>query len=209
MVRLVRLQRGIGAGGQCAGGAGLCDDEHGVSRGGARLDRVRRAAGPEGRRRSGACIGAVVGLVAITPAAGYVSVAQSIAIGTVASVISNVAAHWKSRSSLDDTLDVFPCHGVGGMVGMIATGIFAADVGLIHGDPHVFLVQLVTLAIAAPYAFVGSWLLYRLTDAIIPLRVSERQELMGLDITQHDETVSSRGVRAATASMQRELFGPR
>ena len=164
-----------------------------------------------GRKASalGACIGAVVGLVAITPAAGYVSVAQSIAIGTVASVICNVTAHWRSRTSLDDTLDVFPCHGVGGMVGMIATGIFAADVGLIHGDPHVFLVQLVTLAIAAPYAFVGSWLLYRLTDAIIPLRVSERQELMGLDITQHDETVSSRGVRAATASMQRELFGPR
>ena len=156
----------------------------------------------------GACIGAVVGLVAITPAAGYVSVAQSIIIGTVSSIISNVAVHWKSRSSLDDTLDVFPCHGVGGMVGMIATGVFAADVGLIHGDSRIFLVQLLTLAIAAPYAFVGSWLLYRLTDAIIPLRVSERQEMIGLDITQHDETVSTRGVRAAYESLQGELFEP-
>src|SRR4051812_10277931 len=154
----------------------------------------------------GACIGAVVGLVAITPAAGYVSVAQSIVIGTVSSIISNVAVHWKSRSSVDDTLDVFPCHGVGGMVGMIATGVFAADVGLIHGQTKVFFVQILTLAIAAPYAFAGSWLLYRLTDAIIPLRVSERQELIGLDITQHDETVSSRGVRAAYASIQGELF---
>ena len=154
----------------------------------------------------GACIGAVVGLVAITPAAGYVSVAQSIAIGTVSSIISNVAVHWKSRSSLDDTLDVFPCHGVGGMVGMVATGVFAAQVGLIHGRTEVFVVQLLTLAIAAPYAFVGSWLLFRLTDAIIPLRVSERQELIGLDITQHDETVSTRGVRAAYESMQGELF---
>jgi Amt family ammonium transporter len=154
----------------------------------------------------GACIGAVVGLVAITPAAGYVSVAQSLAIGTVSSIISNVAVHWKSRSSLDDTLDVFPCHGVGGMVGMIATGVFAAQVGLIHGKTDVFLVQLLTLAIAAPYAFVGSWLLYRLTDAVIPLRVSERQEMIGLDITQHDETVSTRGVRAAFESLQGELF---
>ena len=161
-----------------------------------------------GRKASalGACIGAVVGLVAITPAAGYVSVAQSLAIGTVSSIISNVAVHWKTRSSLDDTLDVFPCHGVGGMVGMIATGVFAAQVGLIHGKTDVFLVQLLTLAIAAPYAFVGSWVLYRVTDAIIPLRVSEQQELIGLDITQHDETVSTRGVRAAFASMQGELF---
>src|SRR5262249_11953343 len=149
----------------------------------------------------GACIGAVVGLVAITPAAGYVSVPQSIVIGTAASIICNVAAHWRSRSQLDDTLDVFPCHGVGGMGGMIATGLLAADVGLIDGQTHVFLVQLVALAIAAPYAFLGSWVLYKLTDAIIPLRVSERQELIGLDITQHDETVSSRGVRAAVEAL--------
>jgi Amt family ammonium transporter len=161
-----------------------------------------------GRKASalGACIGAVVGLVAITPAAGYVSVAQSIVIGTVSSIISNIAVYWKSRSSVDDTLDVFPCHGVGGMVGMVATGIFAADVGLIQGQTKVFLVQILTLAIAAPYAFVGSWLLFKATDRIIPLRVSERQELIGLDITQHDETVSSRGVRVALESTQGELF---
>jgi Amt family ammonium transporter len=145
-------------------------------------------------------------LAIVVPTAGYASVAQSIVIGTVASIISNVAVHWKSRSSVDDTLDVFPCHGVGGMVGMIATGVFAADVGLIHGPTKVFLVQILTLAIAAPYAFVGSWLLFRLTDAIIPLRVSERQELIGLDITQHDETVSSRGVNKALESLQGELF---
>jgi Amt family ammonium transporter len=154
----------------------------------------------------GACIGAVVGLVAITPAAGYVTVAQSIAIGTLSSIISNIAVHWKSRSTLDDTLDVFPCHGVGGMVGMVATGVFAAQVGLIHGRTDIFLVQLLTLAIAAPYAFVGSWILFRATDAIIPLRVSENQELIGLDITQHDETVSTRGVRAAFEALQGELF---
>jgi Amt family ammonium transporter len=73
----------------------------------------------------GFCIGAVVGLVAITPAAGFVAVPQSIFIGAVASLISNLAVYYKSKSTLDDTLDVFPCHGVGGMVGMIMTGIFA------------------------------------------------------------------------------------
>jgi Amt family ammonium transporter len=161
-----------------------------------------------GRKASalGACIGAVVGLVAITPAAGYVTVAESMLIGTAAAILSNSAVHWKTRSTLDDTLDVFPCHGVGGMVGMVATGIFAADVGLAHGGSRVFLVQLVALVIAVPYAFFGSWLLYRITDAIIPLRVTERQELVGLDITQHDETVSSRGVRAVVEAMQGELF---
>jgi Amt family ammonium transporter len=161
-----------------------------------------------GRKASalGACIGAVVGLVAITPAAGFVSVAESLAIGTAASILSNVAVYWKSRSTIDDTLDVFPCHGVGGMVGMLATGFFAADVGLVHGGTRVFGVQVLTLVIAVPYAFLGSWLLYRITDAIIPLRVSERQELVGLDLTQHDETVSSRGVRAAFEALQGDLF---
>jgi Amt family ammonium transporter len=164
-----------------------------------------------GRKASamGACIGAVVGLVAITPAAGYVTVAQSIAVGTVASLVSNVAVHWKSRSTVDDTLDVFPCHGVGGIAGMLMTGVFAADGGLIYGSPRLFGIQALALAIAIPFAFGGSWLLYRLTDAIIPLRVSERQELIGLDITQHDETVSSRGVRAAVEALQGELFARR
>jgi Amt family ammonium transporter len=164
-----------------------------------------------GRKASalGACIGAVVGLVAITPAAGYVSVADSLVIGTTASIASNVAVYWKSRSTIDDTLDVFPCHGVGGMVGMLATGVFAQNVGLLHGSSHLFLVQVIALLIAAPYAFVGSWVLYRVTDAIIPLRVSERQESIGLDITQHDETVSSRGVRAAVEALQGTLFPTR
>src|SRR5512144_642151 len=88
------------------------------------------------------CI-AVVGLVAITPAAGFVTVRDSIVIGLVASVICNMADRFKSKSTLDDTLDVFPCHGVGGMVGMVATGVFAADVGLVHGNSHVFFVQIV------------------------------------------------------------------
>src|SRR4051812_25703452 len=104
----------------------------------------------------GGCIGAVVGLVAITPAAGFVTVRESIVIGLVASVVSNLAVHWKSKSTLDDTLDVFPCHGVGGMVGMLFTGIFAKDVGLTSGQTRTFLYHLAALVIVAAYSFIGS-----------------------------------------------------
>ena len=108
----------------------------------------------------GACIGAVVGLVAITPAAGFVTVRESIVIGLVASVISNLAVHWRTKSTLDDTLDVFPCHGVGGMVGMIVTGIFAKDVGLTSGKTTTFLYHLLALVI------VSAFTLRRLADPL-------------------------------------------
>ena len=136
----------------------------------------------------GACIGAVVGLVAITPAAGFVTVRESIFIGVVASVVSNMAVHWKTRSTLDDTLDVFPCHGVGGITGMIMTGVFAKDVGLTSGEYKTFLYHLLALVIVAVFAFGGSWLLYKLTDLIIPLRVTHDQEVLGLDLSQHGES---------------------
>jgi Amt family ammonium transporter len=143
-----------------------------------------------GRKPSalGACIGAVVGLVAITPAAGYVTIRESIFIGVFASVVSNLAAHWKSKSTLDDTLDVFPCHGLGGMVGMLLTGVFARDVGLTSGKTSTFLVHLGALAIVSAFSFIGSWILYKATDLIIPMRVSEEQEIEGLDLSQHGET---------------------
>jgi Amt family ammonium transporter len=138
----------------------------------------------------GACVGAVVGLVAITPAAGFVSIGESIFIGTSASVVSNLMVHWKnSKSTLDDTLDVFPCHGVGGMVGMLMTGIFAKDVGLTSGHATTFLVHCGALIFVAAFSFVGSWILYRVTDVIIPLRVSDDQEVMGLDLSQHGEVM--------------------
>jgi Amt family ammonium transporter len=161
-----------------------------------------------GRKASalGACVGAVVGLVAITPAAGYVRVSDSIVIGTLASLVSNTVVHWRSRSTLDDTLDVFPCHGVGGMAGMLLTGVFATGASVMHPTGRQVGVQLVAILLVGAYSFFGSYLLYRVSDAIIPLRVSDHQETLGLDITQHDETVSSRGVEAATASIQGELF---
>lgn len=143
-----------------------------------------------GRRPSalGAAVGAVVGLVAITPAAGYVTIGASVVIGMSASIISNMVAHWKSNSQLDDTLDVFPCHGVGGIVGMIATGIFADKVGLIHGNSTVFLRHIMAIGIVGGFSFVGSCILYKISDFLVTLRVRPEQEALGLDISQHGET---------------------
>ena len=145
----------------------------------------------------GACIGAVVGLVAITPACGFVNVGESIAIGAVAAACSNMAVHFKNKSTLDDTLDVFPCHGVGGLVGMIMTGIFAADYGtglafeswgLAYGQFTTFTHHMIGLVGIATFAFLGSYALYFITDKIEPMRVTKEEEELGLDITQHGES---------------------
>ncbi len=135
----------------------------------------------------GACIGAVVGLVAITPAAGYVSIPQALFIGFISAIISNMAVRAKNKSSLDDTLDVFPCHGVGGIVGMLLTGVFAKDVGLYYGHTTTFFYHILALVIVSVFSFGGSYILYIITDKIVPLRVSEDDELEGLDFTQHGE----------------------
>jgi Amt family ammonium transporter len=139
-----------------------------------------------------ACIGAVVGLVAITPAAGYVSVGASIFIGATAALISNVAVTWKGKTTLDDTLDVFPCHGLGGIVGMIMTAVFAKDVGLINGKTETFFAHMAALVIVSVFTFGGSYLLYMLTDKILPMRVTLQEEIDGLDISQHGESIRSR-----------------
>lgn len=140
---------------------------------------------------SGASIGAVVGLVAITPAAGFVSIGASLFIGVVAAVISNIAVTWKSRTKLDDTLDVFPCHGLGGIVGMILTAVFAKDLGLVYGQTHTFLMHLLGLAIVSVFTFGGSYLLYQITDWLIPIRVAKDEEKIGLDLSQHEESIHS------------------
>lgn len=147
----------------------------------------------------GACVGAVVGLVAITPAAGYVDVGASIFIGTVASMVSNFAVSLKSKSTLDDTLDVFPCHGLGGIVGMILTAVFAQKVGLIFGHPELLYIHLIGLLIVTTYTFGGSFLLYKITNIISPLRVDEEHEDIGLDISQHGESFGNVYITNTTA----------
>ncbi|RFM27591.1 ammonium transporter [Deminuibacter soli] len=142
----------------------------------------------------GFCIGAVVGLVAITPAAGFVAVPQSIFIGVVAAIISNAAVYYKQKSTLDDTLDVFPCHGIGGMVGMLLTGIFATKTvnsggndGLFYGNAAFFLTQVKALLIVVGYSFIVSFGIFKFINFIQPLRVSSVEEELGLDASQHNE----------------------
>ena len=143
----------------------------------------------------GACIGAVVGLVAITPAAGYVSIPHSIFIGIVSSIISNFVVIKFPKGKIDDALDVFGCHGVGGMTGMLLTGVFASkavnsavvDQGLIFGETTLFAHQLIALICVSTFAFTASYSLFFIVNKITPVRVSEEKEELGLDITQHGE----------------------
>ncbi|WP_246343507.1 ammonium transporter [Adhaeribacter radiodurans] len=146
----------------------------------------------------GFCIGSVVGLVAITPAAGYVTIPNSIFIGTAASLISNMVVAWRAKSSIDDTLDVFPCHGVGAIVGTLLTGVFAHQAinpanttgnGLLYGETKLFLMHLAALGIVIGFSFFGSLILLKITDLISPLGVTREEELVGLDLTQHGEQV--------------------
>lgn len=142
----------------------------------------------------GFCIGAVVGLVAITPGSGFVGIAHSAFIGFIAAIISNIAVSIRTKSSVDDTLDVFPCHGVGGMVGMLLTGVFASKAvnsagadGLFFGNATLFFTQLKGMAIVATYSFVVGWLIFKFINIVNPIRVSEDDELAGLDESQHGE----------------------
>ncbi|MCU0329428.1 MAG: ammonium transporter [Candidatus Kapabacteria bacterium] len=144
-----------------------------------------------GRKPSavGACIGAVVGLVAITPGAGYVSFGPALFIGSLAALISNAAVHWRTQTDIDDTLDVFPCHGVGGMSGMILTAVFSHHGGLITGSASLLWLHCLALLGVSLYVLATSSLLYIITNRISPLRVDIHAEQIGLDRSQHDEAV--------------------
>ena len=148
----------------------------------------------------GFCIGAVVGLVAITPGSGFVGIAHSAFIGFVAAIISNLGVSLRSKTTVDDTLDVFPCHGIGGIVGMLLTGVFASNEvnsavildgatnhqGLFFGG-DLFFTQFKGMIIVATYSFVVGWLIFKFINFINPLRVSEDEETTGLDVSQHGE----------------------
>jgi ammonium transporter, Amt family len=146
----------------------------------------------------GFCIGAVVGLVAITPAAGFVTIPSSLFIGTFAAIISNLVIHFKSKTSLEDTLDVFPCHGVGGLVGMVMTALLAHTAvnaanttgnGLFFGETTLFIAHMKALAIVVAYTFLGSLALLKITDLIVTLRVTPEEKKVGSDFSQHGENL--------------------
>ncbi len=141
----------------------------------------------------GISVGAVVGLVAITPAAGYVNVTSALMIGLAAGIISNLVANWRAgRWRIDDTLYVFACHGVGGIWGSIATGLFASAAvngvnGLFFGNPNLIVSQVVAVAVVALFAFFGSYLLLKTVNIFSPLRVTPQAEDAGLDLSEHGE----------------------
>ena len=142
----------------------------------------------------GFCIGAIVGLVAITPSAGYVDVQYSVLIGFVASVISFWAVRLMNRfTQFDDALDVFPCHGIGGMVGMVLTGVFASNKinhesanGLIFGGYKLFFTEIIAMVIVVVYSFVVSFLIFKFINLFLPIRVSASDEEIGLDLSEYE-----------------------
>jgi Amt family ammonium transporter len=154
----------------------------------------------------GAATAIVVGLVAITPAAGFVGPMSAIALGALAAVPSYYGLIWRSSTKLDDSLDVVAAHGLGGTVGALLTGVFAqkamngvAD-GLLFGNPRQLVIQAVAVAAAIVYSGVGSFVLLKVIGAVMPLRASDGEETAGLDVTQHGEEayIHDSGVAGAT-----------
>jgi Amt family ammonium transporter len=142
----------------------------------------------------GAATGAVAGLVAITPAAGFVNPIAAIPIGVVASVICYYCMILRAKGGIDESLDVWAVHGMGGIWGALATGIFATVAvnsaganGLIHGNAMQLAKQLAGIASVAVFAFCATWVLGKIVDLTIGLRVKEEEEVVGLDISQHGE----------------------
>ena len=141
----------------------------------------------------GIAVGAVCGLAAITAASGYVNFMAAVIIGLAAGIFCNLVANWRAgRSRIDDTLDVFACHGIGGMIGAIAIGLFASAAvngvnGLLYGNLHQLEVQLLAVVVVSAFAFFGTYAILKVVDRFSPLRVSPKEEEDGLDISQHGE----------------------
>lgn len=143
----------------------------------------------------GTISGAVAGLVAITPAAGFVGIGGAIGIGIMVSIFCFTAVSYiKHKFHYDDSLDAFGVHGIGGIWGTIATGIFATKAvnlagadGLFAGNSKQFFIQLVAAATTVAYAFIGTYIIYKLIDVVIGVRATEENEAIGLDLTEHNE----------------------
>ncbi len=146
----------------------------------------------------GAASGAIAGLVAITPAAGFVGAGSALIIGGVAGVLCYSAVSWKFSLGYDDSLDVVGVHGVGGSWGAIATGIFASTAinpggadGLLAGNPSLLVAQLVSVVATIAYSLVVTFILLKLVDSTLGLRASQDDEIQGLDLSEHGERAYS------------------
>ena len=152
----------------------------------------------------GAATAIVVGLVAITPAAGFVGPMSAIALGAIAAVPSYLGLVWRAKTSLDDSLDVVAAHGVGGTVGALLTGVFAqkalngiAD-GALFGNPAQLGIQATAVAVTIIYSGVVSFILLKVVGLIIPLRASPDDEAVGLDVSNHGEEAYVHGEPSLT-----------
>lgn len=134
----------------------------------------------------GIASGCVAGLVAITPAAGFVSPLAAVAIGLSGSVVSALAVGLRAKSAVDDSLDVFSVHGTAGILGSLLTGVFAKG-GLLDGNPRALLLQIIAVVATMVFAGAATYIIVRAVDALVGLRVSETEEENGLDLTQHGE----------------------
>ncbi|WP_407400684.1 ammonium transporter [Anaerovibrio sp.] len=157
----------------------------------------------------GAASGCIAGLVAITPAAGFVAPLPSVIIGLVGGVVCYFAvAVLKEKLGYDDALDAFGVHGIGGMWGALATGIWATTEinpdganGLFYGESHLFIAQLISIAVAVVLAVVGTTILYKLVTLVTEARASEAEELTGLDIIEHGERGYARSILGGSPIM--------
>ena len=140
----------------------------------------------------GVMTGALAGLATVTPAAGYIKPWESVIVGLAAGIVCYYAVQFKNSRGWDDALDVWGVHGVGGILGSILTGVFALSSvngvsGLIEGDVHQFLVQLGATVFAGAYAFGVTWVILKVVNIFLPVRVTEEEEEEGLDEAIHNE----------------------
>ena len=147
----------------------------------------------------GAATGSIAGLATITPASGFVSPMSALIIGLAAGAVCYVSLNMKTKIGYDDSLDAFGVHGVGGVLGTFATGLFASTLinpagsnGLLFGGHQLLASQMTAVGVTAVYSFIASVILLKLIDKFIGLRIDQESELHGLDISQHGETGYSR-----------------
>ena len=193
LVRLVRLQRRQRARRRRARDQRLRRHQHRRRDGRAHLDDRQLVA--QGQPSVlGAAAGAVAGLVAITPASGYVNVMGAIVIGFGAGIVCYLAIQLRERIRVDDALDVWAVHGIGGTWGALATGLFAtvainsgAANGLFYGNPKQALIQIVAVGASWGWSIIGTFVILKVVNLFVPLRVQEEEEVIGLDLSQHGE----------------------
>jgi Amt family ammonium transporter len=137
----------------------------------------------------GVASGIIAGLATITPGAGFVGPLSALIIGLVAGAVCYMAVVWKTKLGYDDSLDVVGIHGVGGVMGILATGLFASigAQGLFFGNPGQFVIQIVTVVATMAFAMGGTYVILKFLDVTIGLRISAQDEEVGLDLSQHSE----------------------